>query len=115
VSPPGYGESDALKDSNRLHQLNCKRLSPPSCGGGELKGPDDEEEALLTARLAAYQHSPEGRDRARMFSLRFKRRPSVDEKDELDCLKDKYPEVPRETLLAKAIALRRAELRQRSR
>jgi hypothetical protein len=32
--------------------LNCKRLSPPSCGGGELKGADDEQEALLTARLA---------------------------------------------------------------
>jgi hypothetical protein len=44
--PPGYGESDASKDSERLHQLNCKRLSPPSCGGGELKGADDEEEAL---------------------------------------------------------------------
>jgi hypothetical protein len=65
-SPPGYGESDATKDSNRLHQLNCKRLSPPSCGGGELKGTEDEEEALLTARLAAYRHSPEGRDRARI-------------------------------------------------
>jgi hypothetical protein len=31
-SPPGYGENDARKDNDRLHQLNCKRLSPPSCG-----------------------------------------------------------------------------------
>ena len=43
-SPPGYGESEAMKDSNRLHQLLCKRLSPSSCGGGELKGAEDEEE-----------------------------------------------------------------------
>jgi hypothetical protein len=41
VCPPGYGPQDAMEDSNRLHQLNCKRLSPPSCGGGELKGAED--------------------------------------------------------------------------
>jgi hypothetical protein len=115
-SPPGYGESDATKDSDRLHQMNCKRWSPPSCGGGELKGADNEEEARLTARLAAYRHSPEGRDRARMLKLMFKgRRLSVDEQDELGRLKAKYPEAPRETPLAKAIALRIAELKQRSR
>ena len=66
VRPPGYGPDDAMKDTNRLHQLNCKRMSPPSCGGGELKGAEDEEEAFLTARLAAYRHSPEGRARRRM-------------------------------------------------
>jgi hypothetical protein len=76
-SPPGYGENDAKSDSNRLHQLNCKRFSPPSCGGGDLKGADDEEEALLTARLAAYRYSPEGRDRARMLKLVFKADASV--------------------------------------
>ena len=112
--PPGYRDSDAMKDSDRLHQLNCKRLSPPSCGGGELKGADDDEEALLTARLAAYRHSPEGRDRARRHELMFKRRLSVDEQDELGRLKAEYPEAPRETPLGKAIALRQAELRQRS-
>ena len=96
VSPPGYGAADAMKDSNRLHQLHCKRLSPPSCGGGELKGADDEEEALLTARLAAYRQSPEGRDRARMLKLMLKgRRLSVDEQDELDRLKADYPEGPK--------------------
>jgi hypothetical protein len=42
-----------MKDCNRLHQLNCKRLSPPSCGGGE-KEAEDEEEAFLTARVAAF-------------------------------------------------------------
>jgi hypothetical protein len=109
--PPGYGEGDATDDSNRLHQLNCKRLSPPSCGGGELKGADDEEEALLTARLAAYRHSPEGRDRALMLELMLKgRRLSVDEQGELDRLKAKYPEAPKDSCLAKAIALRIPEL-----
>jgi hypothetical protein len=113
--PPGYRDSDAMEDSDRLHQLNCKRLSPPSCGGGELKGADDDEEALLTARLAAYRHSPEGRDRARRHELMFKRRRlSVDEQDELGRLKAKYPECPKDSRLAKAIALRLAELRQRS-
>jgi hypothetical protein len=103
ASPPGYREIEATKDSDRLHQLNCKRLSPPSCGGSELKGADDEEEALLTARLAAYRHSPEGRDRARMVKLMFKgRRLSVDEQDELDRLKTKYPEAPKDSPLAKA-------------
>ena len=111
-SPPGYGEGDATKDSNRLHQLNCKRLSPPSCGGGELKGADGEEEALLTARLAAYRHSPEGRDRARMLKLMLKgRRLNVDEQEELDRIKAKYPEAPKDSPLAKAIAQRIAELR----
>jgi len=117
VSQPGYGASDAIKDSNRLHQLNCKRLSLPSCGGGELKGADDEEEALLTARLAAYRHGPEGRDRARMLKLMFKsfgRRLSVDEQNELDCLRANYPAGPTGSPLAKAIELKLAELRQRS-
>jgi hypothetical protein len=109
--PPGYGEGDATKDGDRLHQLNCKRLSPPSCGGGELKGADDEEEALLTARVAAYRHSPEGRDRARVLKLMLKgRRLNVDEQEELDRLKAKYPEAPKDTCLAKAIALRIPEL-----
>jgi hypothetical protein len=116
-SPPGYGESDAAKDSERLHQLNCKRLSPPSCGGGELKGADDKEEALLTARLAAFRYSPEGRDRARMLklmSMGFGRRRSVHEQEELDRLKAKYRNGPTVSPLAKAIKLKMAELRQRS-
>jgi hypothetical protein len=86
-------------------------LSPPSCGGGELKGTDDEEEALLTARLAAYRHSPEGRDRARMLKLMLKgRRLNVDEQKELDRLKAKYPEAPKNSCLAKALALRIPQL-----
>ena len=61
--------------------------------------------------MAAYRHSPEGRDRARMLKLMFKGRPlSVDEQDELDRLKAKYPD-PKDSPLAKAIAQRIAELR----
>ena len=98
VRPPGYGPDDAMKDANRLHQLNCKRMSPPSCGGGELKGAEDEEEAFLTARLAAYRHSPEGRARQRMWELEIKGitgRLTLEEEKELDQLVLLYPDPPR--------------------
>ena len=114
VSPPGYGPQDAMDDSNRLHQLNCKRLSPPSCGGGELKGADDEEEALLTARVAAFRYNQEGRDRHRITELEvYRRYRNSDEQAELDQLRLVYPKGP-ESPLAKAIRLRLAELRQQS-
>ena len=105
VRPPGYGPDDAMKDANRLHQLNCKRMTPPSCGGGELKGAEDEEEAFLTARVAAFWHSPEGRDRKRMRELGWKgirRCLTLEEQKELDQLTLLYPP-PRETELQKSI------------
>src|SRR5262249_30723491 len=68
---PGYSYQNACEDRDRLHQLHCKRLSPPSTGGGELSGADDDEEAILTARVASYWHSSEGRDRKRMRELEF--------------------------------------------
>ena len=114
-APPGYGPRDAVNDSNRLHQLNCKRLSPPSCGGGELKGADDEEEAFLTARVAAFRHSQEGRDRRRKLALKLKGiggYRSPEEQKELDHLKAVYPEGPSESSLAKAIELKLSKLRQ---
>jgi hypothetical protein len=115
VCPSGYGPQDAMEDSNRLHQLNCKRLSPPSCGGGELKGADDEEEAFLTARVAAFRHSQEGRDRRRMLALKLKgiggcRSP--EEQKELDHLKVIYPEGASESALPNAIQLKISELLQ---
>jgi len=109
ICAPGYGTSEAIKDSNRLHQLRCKRLSPPSCGGGDLKGAEDEEEAILTAKVAAYRRSPEGRGRERLLELTFQgigEGLNADEEHELDQLKAKYPEGPIESPLAKAIALR---------
>jgi hypothetical protein len=114
VSPPGYGPQEAMEDSNRLHQLNCKRLSPPSCGGGELKGTDDEEEAFLMARVAAFQHSQEGRDRHRITELEvYRRYRSNDEQAELDRLRVVYPKGP-ESEFSKAIKLKLEELRQQS-
>ena len=115
MCPPGYGPDDAMKDANRLHQLNCKRLSPPSCGGGGLKGAEDEEEAFLTARVAAFWHSQEGRDRKRIRELEvFRRHRNDSEQAELDELRTVYPRDPSESPLAKAIAAKQAELRQRA-
>jgi hypothetical protein len=115
VCPPGYGPQDATEDSNRLHQLNCKRLSPPFCGGGELKGADDEEEAFLMARVAAFRHSQEGRNRHRITELEvYRRYRRNDEQAALDELRLAYPNAPSESALTKAIELRRAELRQQS-
>jgi hypothetical protein len=117
VCPPGYGLDDAMKDRNRLHQLNCRRMSPHSCGGGELKGAEDEEEAFLTARVAAFWHSPEGRDRKRMRELKFKgfgrRCRTLEEQKELDQLTLLYPEPSSESKLSTAIKLKLAELRKK--
>jgi hypothetical protein len=87
-------------------------LSPPSYGGGELRGAEDEEEALLTARVAPYRHSPEGRARQRMLKLKMQDIGDcldMDEKKELDQLEALYPEST-ESALGKAIQLKLAEL-----
>jgi hypothetical protein len=114
VCPPGYGPQNAMEDSNRLHQLNCKRLSPASCGGGELKGADDKEEAFLTARVAAFRRSQEGCDRHRITELEvYRLYRNSDEQAELDQLRVVYAKSP-ESVLTKAIQLRLVELRQQS-
>ena len=116
VCPPGYGPDDAMKNSNRLHQLDCRRMRPPAYGGSELKGAEDEEEAFLTARVAAFWHSPEGRDRKRIRELEFKGIGgcrTLYEQKELDQLTLLYPEPPRESELAAAIKLKLAELRKK--
>src|SRR6516225_1072093 len=99
--PPGYSYRNARQDSDRLHQLHCKRLSPRSAGGGELTAAEDDEEALLTAWVAAYWQSPDGMDRKRLEELefrRFSRRPFNDEEQkELDELRKKYPLTESET------------------
>jgi hypothetical protein len=111
VCPPGYGPGDATRDSNRLHQLRCKFLSPPSCGGGDLKGAEDEEEAFLTARLAAFQNSQEGRDWDRIRELEvFRVHRSDDEQAELDNLRTVYLRGPSESSPPKAIAFKPAQL-----
>jgi hypothetical protein len=111
VCPPGYGPGD---DNNRLCQLHNKRLTPPSRGGCELSGVEDEEEAFLTVRVAAYRHSQEGRDCERITELEVYRvHRNDDEQAELDELRMKYPKSPSDdSELASAIRLRLVELRR---
>jgi hypothetical protein len=113
VCPPSYGPGD---DNNRLWQLHNKRLTPPSCGGGELNGVEDEEEAFLTVRVAAFRHSQKGRDCERITELEVYRvHRSDDEQTELNELRIKYPKSPSDdSELASAIRLRLAELRNRT-
>ena len=95
--PAGYGPKQAQKDSNRLHQLYCKRISPPSCGGGALPDAEDAEEAQLTARVAAFEESPEGYARRRIRDLilqDFREGRSAAEQNELDSLRTLYPDLP---------------------
>jgi hypothetical protein len=105
VCPPDYGLGDATTDNNRLHRLNC--------GGGDLKGVDNEVEAILTARVAAFRHSKEGRDRDRIRTLEVFR-PYRDENEqvELDELRVKYPKSPSNSI--SAIGLKLAERRNRA-
>ena len=95
--PEGYGPRDARNDSNRLHQIQNKRRSPPSCGGGKLTTAEDAEEAQLVARIAAYEESPEGRARGRILELelqRFREGRTAAEQNELDSLRTLYPDPP---------------------
>jgi hypothetical protein len=93
----GYGLKQAQQDNNRLHQLYCKRISPPSCGGGALPDAEDAEEAQLRARVAAFDESPEGCARHRIRDLEmqdFRGGRSADEQNELDSLRTLYPDLP---------------------
>src|SRR5580658_4290499 len=89
--PAGYGSREARRDGNRLHKLNCKRISP----GGHLTGAEDIEEAHLVARVAAFDESPEGCARRRIFELileDFGRRGlSAAQRSELRRLEALYP------------------------
>jgi hypothetical protein len=92
--PAGYGLKQAQKDSNRLHQLYCKRISPPTCGGGALSDAEDAEEAQLRARVAAFDESAEGCARRRIRDLEMQRGRSAPEQSELDKLRTLYPDLP---------------------
>ena len=94
--PVGYGPTQARNDSNRLHQIRNKRRSPLSCGGGKLTAAEDAEEAQLTARIAAFDESPEGRARSRILELELQGRDgrTTAEQNELDSLRTLYPDPP---------------------
>jgi hypothetical protein len=97
VCPANYGPKEARKDRDRLHHFYCKRISPPSCGGGALSEAEDAEEAQLTARVAAFEESPEGRARNRIVELEFdsfSRALTDTETEELESLRKIYPDLP---------------------
>ena len=66
-------------------------------------------------RIAAFWHSQEGRDWDRIRELEvFGQCLNDSEEAELDELRRVYPRDPSESSLAKEIAVKRAELRQRA-
>jgi len=94
--PPGYGAIEARKDRHRLEDFFSKRLIIRRCGG-TLTDAEDVEEAQLTARVAAFDQTPEGRGRRRTVELL--RRPRRDglspaEQIELEILRGLYPKLP---------------------
>jgi hypothetical protein len=91
--PKGYGPMQVRTDRNRLHQIQNKRRSPLSCGGGKLTDAEDAEEAQLVARIAAFEESPEGRARSRIQDLELKGRTTAGQ-NELDSLRRLYPDLP---------------------
>ena len=74
-----------------------KRLTIRRCGG-TLTDAEDAEEAELTARVAAFRQTPEGRGRRRIFELELPRHHreglSPAEQVELETLRGLYPELP---------------------
>jgi hypothetical protein len=59
----GYFMSGGLRTGRRRERQRptpSTALQTPValCGGGELKGAEDEEEAMLTAPLASFWHGP---------------------------------------------------------
>jgi hypothetical protein len=93
--PPGYGAIEARKDGHRLEDFFYKRLQIRRCGG-TLTDAEDAEEAQLTARVAAFAQTPEGRGRRRIRELRlpFRGALSPAEQMELEILRGLYPELP---------------------
>ena len=114
--PANYGPREARKDQDRLHHFHCKRISPPSCGGGALSEAEEAEEAQATARVAAFEESPEGRARSRIFQLQLadlSRGLSDAEAEDLGSLQKIYPDLPPDPddpLLEAIAAFRRGEL-----
>jgi hypothetical protein len=91
----GYGAIEARKDRHRLEDFFYKRLDLRRTGG-ILTDAEDAEEAQLTARVAAFDQSPEGRGRRRIFELKRTRGDGLSpaEQMELDTLGGLYPELP---------------------
>jgi hypothetical protein len=95
--PEGYAPRQAHCDNDRLHALYCKRISPPSCGGGTLTADENAEEAQLLARVLAFEQGVEGLGWQRILELTSRSnlgRLCPAEQDELDRLRKLCPDVP---------------------
>ena len=95
--PGGLWAKAGPKGEQSTPSLYCKRISPPSCGGGALPDAEDAEEAQLRARVVAFDESPEGCARRRIRELEmqdFRGGRSADEQTELDSLRTLYPDLP---------------------
>jgi hypothetical protein len=89
--PADYGAKQAGRDGYRLSDLSLKRWH-----GGSLTNADDVEEAQLTARVAAYEETAEGRGRRRIDQLMWQRFSGFtpEEKSEYEHLQTLYPALP---------------------
>jgi hypothetical protein len=86
--PANYREPEALKDKWRLGELRNKPV---------LTAAEETEETQLTARVAAYEATPEAHARSRiseLFMLGYRTRLSAAEKAELESLQSLYPRLP---------------------
>jgi|ERR1700730_4039614 hypothetical protein len=94
--PPGYGAVEARKDRHRLEDFFYKRLAMRRRCGDTLTDAEDAEEAQLTARVAAFDQTPEGRGRCRILELERARFHGLSpaEQMELEILRGLYPELP---------------------
>jgi hypothetical protein len=88
--PPTYRELDSRKDRARLKELNAESEGRP------LTAAEQIEQKHLQARLAAYSRTPESADCDRMNFLKGLGADlcTPEEKEELERLEARYPEVP---------------------
>jgi hypothetical protein len=88
--PPNYKELDSREDHARLKQLETESKTRP------LTAAEEFEQKHLDARLDAYSRTPESADCKRMNLLKALSADlrTPEEKEELERLEARYPEVP---------------------
>jgi hypothetical protein len=88
--PPNYKELDSRQDRARLKELATESKARPLTAAEEL------EQKHLHARLAAYSRTPESADCERLNLLKALDADLLkpEEKEELERLETRYPEVP---------------------
>jgi hypothetical protein len=103
--PPNYKELDSRQDRRRLKELEAESNIRP------LTAAEQIEQRHLQARLDAYSRTPESADCERMNRLKALSADlrTPEEKEELQRLEARYPEVPLDTTLIERIQLLAAE------